>query len=122
MNSELFWWLVAPALVIPGTKISVCKSLPDKVQSALELREHLSVFAEGSDASLREGNTIVGRIYEARLIAPQEDLLVDNFEERTVEGTPSVFNPYASRRRNASDEQAPSLKAFVETPMQRAGR
>lgn len=108
--------------MMPGTKIPVCKALPDKVQSALGLREHLLVFAEGRDASLREGNTIAGRIYEIRLITPQEDLLVDYFEERTVEGTPSVFNPYASWRRNASNEQAPSLKAFIETAMQRAGR
>ena len=113
---------VLAGVMMPGTKIPVCKTLPDKVQSALDLREHLLVFAEGRDTSLREDSTIAGRIYEIRLITPQEDLLVDYFEERTVEGTPSVFNPYASRRRLASDAQAPNIKAFIETAMQRAGR
>ena len=108
--------------MMPGTKIPMCKSLPDNVQNALGLREPILVFAEGRDTSLREDNIIAGRIYEIRLITQQEDLLVDHFEERTIEGTPSVFNPYASRRRKASNEQPPSLKAFIETAMQGAVR
>lgn len=108
--------------MMSGTKIPVCKPLPSTIQLAMGLRDPVLVFAEGRDTSMREDNIIAGKIYEIRLITPQEDLLVDYFEERTVEDTPSVFNPYASRRRNASDKQPQTLEAFIETAMQRADR
>lgn len=108
--------------MMPGTKLPKCSSLPDSAQSALGLREPLLVFAEGFNTSMREDNILAGDIYEIRLITPREDLLVAYYEERTVEDTPSIFNPYASGRRNASDERPPTLKAFIETSMQGASR
>lgn len=105
-----------------GTRLPVCKPLPDSVQSALDLREPLLVFAEGFSTSMREDNILAGDIYEIRLITPKEDLLVAYYEERTVEETVSIFNPYASGRRNASDERPPTLKAFIETAIEDASR
>ena len=80
------------------------------------------VFAEGRHTSMRDDNVLSGEIYEIRLITPQEDLLVDYFEERTVEDFPSIFNPYAARRRNAADEAPPTHKAFIEKAMGEARR
>ncbi len=81
--------------VMPGTKIPKCKKLPASVQSALDLREPVLVFATGRDTSMREDNVLAGKIYEIRLITPQEDVLVAYYEQRTVEGTTSIFSPYA---------------------------
>lgn len=108
--------------MMPGTKLPKCKPLPDSVQSALGLHEPILVFAEGFNTSMREDNVLAGKIYEVRLITPQKDLLVAYYEERTVEETISIFNPYASGRSNASDERPPALKAFIETAMQGASR
>lgn len=71
---------------------------------------------------MREDNVLAGEIYEIRLVTPQEDLLVDYFEERTVEDFPSLFNPYAAKRRNAASAAPPTLKAFIETAMEEARR
>lgn len=106
----------------PGTKLSKCRAPPESLQRALALRESVLVFAEGRHTSMRDDNVLSGEIYEIRLITPQEDLLVDYFEERTVEDFPSIFNPYAARRRNAADEAPPTLKAFIETAMEEARR
>lgn len=105
-----------------GTKLPTCKPLPDSVQSALGLREPILVFAEGFNTSMREDNILAGEIYEIRLITPEDDLLVAYFEERTVEDRSGMFNQYASGRRNASSEQPPTLKAFIETAMKEAGQ
>ena len=108
--------------MVEGTRLPVCKRLPDSLQSALGLREPILVFADGHATSMLEDNTLAGEVYEIRLITPQEDLLVAYFEERTAKGTPSVFNPYASGRRKASTEPPPALKAFIETSMEAASR
>lgn len=105
-----------------GTKLPSCKPLPDSVQSALGLRAPILVFAEGFNTSMREDNILAGEIYEIRLITPEDDLLVAYFEERTVEDKPGIFNQYASGRRNASSQQPPTLKAFIETAMKEAGQ
>lgn len=108
--------------MMPGTKLPRCKSLPDSVQSALGLREPVLVFAEGRNTSMREDNILAGEIYEIRLITPQQDLLVAYYEERTVEDMPSIFNPYASGRRNASKEPPPTLEEFIEAALEGASR
>ena len=106
----------------PGTRLPVCKPLPDSVQSALDLRAPLLVFAEGSATSMREDNVIAGKLYEIRLVTPKEDLLVAYFEERTVRGGPSLFNPFAPPRSRASTERPPTLTAFIETALEGASR
>lgn len=106
----------------PGTKLPKCRTLPQSLQQALALREPILVFAEGRHTSMREDNVLAGEIYEIRLVTPQEDLLVDYFEERTVEDFPSLFNPYAAKRRNAASAAPPTLKAFIETAMEEARR
>lgn len=108
--------------MMPGTRLPKCKLLPDSVQSVLGLREPILVFAEGHATSMQEDNILAGKIYEIRLITPKEDLLVAYYEERTVEDTPGIFNPYASGRRNASDEPPPTLKAFIEAGLEGANR
>lgn len=107
---------------VPGTALPKCKPMADSIQSALDLREPILVFAEGRHTSMREDNVIAGEIYEIRLITPREDLLVAYFEERTVESATSIFNPYAPPRRRASDERAPTLQEFIETALQGADR
>jgi hypothetical protein len=90
--------------MLPGTQLPICRPVPESVQSALGLREPLLVFAAGHATSMMEDNILAGKIYEIRLITPEEDLLVAYYEERTVENKPGIFNPYASGRRNASTE------------------
>lgn len=107
---------------MPGTALPKCRTLPETVQGALDLREPLLVFAEGFNTSMREDNVLAGDIYEIRLITPQEDLLVAYFEERTVEGTPTIFNPWTPPRRNSADTQPPTLEQFIETALQGASR
>jgi len=108
--------------MMPGTRLPKCKPLPASVQAALALDEPVLVFAEGRHTSLREDNILAGQMYEIRLITADEDLLVAYYEERTVEDRPGIFNPYASGRRNASDECPPTLEAFIEIAMQDASR
>lgn len=107
---------------VPGTALPKCRSTAVSAQAALNISEPVLVFAEGRHTSLREDNVIAGAIYEIRLVTPREDLLVAYFEERTVKGTVSVFNPYAPPRRRASQELVPTLKEFIETAMQGASR
>ncbi len=107
---------------VPGTKLPKCKPLPASIQTALALREPVLVFASGRDTSLRQDNIMAGEIYEIRLITPQDDRLVDYFEERTVKGTPSIFNPYAPPRRLDDDAPAPTLEAFIDSALQNASR
>lgn len=108
--------------VVPGTALSKCRPLAVSVQSALNLNEPILVFAEGRHTSLREDNVSAGKMYEIRLITPKQDMLVDYFEERTVKGTPSIFNPYAPERRRASRQRAPTLREFIEGAMHEASR
>lgn len=108
--------------MMPGTRLAICKRLPDSAHGALGLGEPILVFAEGQATSMREDNILAGKIYEIRLITPDEDLLVAYYEERTVEETPGIFNPYASGRRNASQERPPALKDFIETALEGASR
>lgn len=103
-----------------GTQLPICRPLPGALQSALGLGEPVLVFAVGHATSLLEDNIIAGEVYEIRLVTPQEDLLVAYFEERTVRDTPSVFNPYASGRKNASTERPPALQDFIETSLEGA--
>lgn len=99
---------------VAGTKLAACKPLHGSIQQALSLKAPLLVFAEGRHTSLREDNVIAGKIYEIRLITPQEDGLVAYFEERTIKGTPSIFMPYTPPRRKASTERPPHIKTFIE--------
>ena len=108
--------------MLPGTRLPACKPLPGSLQEALGIGEPVLVFAVGHATSLLQDNTIAGEVYEIRLVTPQEDLLVAYFEERTVRDTPSVFNPYASGRKNASTERPPALKDFIETSLEGASR
>ena len=107
---------------VPGTALQQCRPLADSVQAALRLREPILVFVEGRHTSLREDNVTAGKMYEIRLITQQNDLLVDYFEERTVEGAPTIFNPYTPKRRRASKERPPTLQEFIETAMREASR
>lgn len=107
---------------VSGTALQQCRPLADSVQAALGLKEPILVFAEGRHTSLREDNVTAGKMYEIRLITQQNDLLVDYFEERTVEGTPTIFNPYTPKRRRASNERPPTVQAFIETAMREASR
>lgn len=108
--------------MLPGTRLPACKPLRGSLQEALGIGEPVLVFAVGHATSLLEDNMIAGEVYEIRLVTPQEDLLVAYFEERTVRDTPSVFNPYASGRKNASTERPPALQAFIETSLEGASR
>lgn len=107
---------------VPGTALSKCRSLAVSVQSALNLKEPILVFAEGRHTSLREDNVSAGKMYEIRLITPDQDFLVDYFEERTVNGNPSIFNPYAPERHRASNQRPPTLHEFIEDAMHEASR
>lgn len=107
---------------MPGTALSVCRPLPASLQDAIAIDEPFLVIATDQDTSLRQSNTVAGKIYEIRLITPQEDLLVDYFEERTVMRRAGITGPFSSEVRLASDGRPPHRVEFIEAALEGASR
>lgn len=91
----------------PKIKIPICRDLPDSIHAVLKLKEPVLIFAEGSNTSFLQSNTLVGKKYELRLITPTEDYLVDYYEDRTLEKAAGITNPFSSGY--ARDPDAPKL-------------
>ena len=108
--------------IAPNVNISNCRDLPTSIQAALGIDEPVLFFVDGSSTSYRRSNVMVGKMYEIRLVTPQEDLLVDYFEERAIDRPPSILNPYASGRKLASEGRPPTRKEFIQNALQRASR
>jgi len=105
---------------MPGTALSVCRPLPASLHDAMATDEAFLVIATDHDTSLRQSNTVVGKMYEIRLITPQEDLLIDYFEERTVLRPPGITNPFSSGVRLASDGRPPHRAEFIRAALKGA--
>lgn len=106
----------------PGIRIPVCKPIPDTIQEALEIKEPVLFFADGFSTSHRRSNTLVGDMYEVRLITPTEDLLVEYFEQTTLDTPPSVINPYSSGQELKSGAIAPTRREFIQAALEGASR
>lgn len=106
----------------PNINISNCRDLPASIQAALNIQEPILFFVEGSATSYRRSNVIIGKMYEVRLVTPQEDLLVDYYEQRTVDDPASIINPYSSGRRLDWRDKPPTKQEFVEAALQGASR
>jgi hypothetical protein len=106
----------------PGIDIPICKDIPDTIQEALGIGEPVLFFAEGSSTSYRRSNILVGAIYEVRLITPAEDLLVDYFEQTTIDAPASIMNPYSSGQRLKPDEKPPTRREFIQAALEGASR
>jgi len=91
----------------PKIQIPICRDLPDSIQAALNIKEPVLFFAEGSNTSFLTSNTRVGNMYELRLITPTEDLLIDYYEDRTLERPAGISNPFSSGYRR--DPNSPKL-------------
>ena len=100
----------------------MCRDLPGSIQSALKINEPVLFFAEGSSTSYRRSNTLVGKMYEVRLVTRTEDLLVDYFEQRTVEDPVGITNPYSSGWKLDRRHKAPTMKEFIQTALEGASR
>lgn len=108
--------------IAPNINISNCRDLPASIQAALDITEPVLFFVEGSSTSYRRSNIIMGKMYEVRLVTPQEDLLVDYYEQRTVDDPASITNPYSSGRRLDRRDKPPTKQEFVEAALQGASR
>lgn len=107
---------------MPGTALSVCRPLPASVHDAVATDQPFLVFATDHDTSLRQSNTVAGKMYEIRLITPEEDLLVDYFEERTVMRRPGITRPFSSEVQLASDGRPPHRSEFIKAALEGASR
>ncbi|MFN7165265.1 MAG: hypothetical protein ACK4P2_10660 [Hyphomonas sp.] len=112
----------AGKMMSPEINIPVCKEIPGTVQEALGLREPVLVLAEGFSTSLRRSNTHLGDIYEIRLVTPEEDVLVDYFEEETLDDPASIINPYSSGQRLKPGQKILTRKEFIEAALEGASR
>lgn len=107
---------------LPGTQIPICRDLPESIQAVLEIKEPILFFAEGSNTSLRTSNTFVGNIYEARLVTRSEDLLIDYYEDRTLERPAGITNPYSSGLKRDPNAERLSKRDFIQRALKGARR
>jgi len=107
---------------LPGTQIPICRDLPESIQAVLEIKEPILFFAEGSNTSLRTSNTFVGNIYEARLVTRSEDLLIDYYEDRTLERPAGITNPYSSGLKRDPNAEKLSRRDFIQKALKGATR
>ncbi len=94
-------------------KIPICKDLPDSVQVALDLKEPTLFLINGRATSYRVSNVSVGDMYEARLITPTKDALVDYYEEKFVERPPGITNPFSSGYKLVPNQPRFSRRDFL---------
>ena len=101
----------------PNVNRSNCRDLPSSIQAALNIKEPVLFFAEGSNTSLRRSNIFIGEKYEIRLVTLKDDLLVEYFEEREVDDPKDLLNPYSSGRKRDSKENPPTMREFIEASL-----
>lgn len=102
------------------TIIPACSQSADTLQSILKMQEPALFFIEGLNTSYRPTGTLIGKIYEARLITSTENLLVDYFEQKTVESPPSFINPFKSDRDLDLQHKPPAAADFIEAVLEDA--
>lgn len=105
---------------LPGTQLSICRDLPDSIQSALNTKEPILFIAEGSNTSLRTSNKIVGNMYEVRLVTKSDDRLVDYYEDRTLDRPAGITNPFSSGVKRDPKAEKLSRRDFIQRAFQTA--
>ncbi|WP_371396181.1 hypothetical protein [Fretibacter rubidus] len=105
---------------LPGTQLTICRDLPDSIQAALQIKEPILFFAEGSNTSLRTSNKIVGNMYEVRLVTRSDDLLVAYYEDRTLERPAGITNPFSSSLKRDPDAERLSKRDFIQNAFKTA--
>lgn len=103
-------------------QIPICKDLPQSIHAALNIKEPVLFFAEGSNTSYLMSNTHVGNMYEVRLITSTEDLLVDYYEDRILERSAGVTNPFSSGYKRDPDAPKLHIIDFIKRALERASR
>lgn len=111
----------------PRNKLPICRPLPDSLQDALNIKQPVLFFVEGSSTSYRRSNVMIGKKYEIRLVTPREDLLVEYFEEREIDSPAGVTNPLSSGRKLDSrkldkQEPTPTQQEFIQNALENASR
>lgn len=103
-------------------QIPICKDLPPSIHVAVNIKEPVLFFAEGSKTSYLMSNTRVGNMYEIRLITPTEDLLVDYYEDRILERPAGITNPFSSGYERDPDAPRLHIIDFIKRALEGAPR
>ena len=105
-----------------NVKIPICRDLPESIHAALNIKEPVLFFVEGSSTSYLMSNTRVGNMYEVRLVTPTQDLLVDYYEDRVLERPSGITNPYSSGYKRDPDAPRLHIIDFIKRNLEGARR
>ena len=105
-----------------NTKVPACRELPESIHAALNIKEPVLFFVEGSSTSFLQSNTRVGNMYELRLVTPTQDLLVDYYEDRLLDRPAGISNPYSSGYKRDPDAPRLHIIDFIKRNLEGALR